>query len=247
MLVDEFFALAKPFAAMWSDLLALFERAAATTKKDQLDISYRFSGKTPELTFSLQHFRRDVEVVRDLMTPFDLRRTDSNQLWDMVRAFCQNHLASLDRSFWWPQVIAASEALHEGMLPDKLPERPRSEMPRLDVLLAETWQLVTTVLHDACTVFGRRAATHVSRAQLVAVPSGLPVRALDAAISGYWFSDVLSAMTYALSTDDLNPELADVLDEALEPLRNTNPHRRSPQRRLEELLSLPMWKHRYRR
>jgi hypothetical protein len=242
-LVREFFAVAEPFAAMWADLLALFERAAATTGADRLDISFDFSGEDPKLTFDLQHFRRTVEIVRELISPFDLRRTDQDGLWNVVLAFGPNRPEN-NRSSRWPQVAAAAEVLREEPFPEELPERPSSDEPRLDALLEETWQLTTTVLHDARTVFGRRAAIYGDRDPLPAVPSGFPVDVLRVVISDYWFTSLLQAMVRALDAD-VGPELADVLDEALAPLRNTDPDRRSAQRRLEELLSLPLWKHRY--
>ncbi|QIZ38027.1 hypothetical protein [Saccharopolyspora sp. ASAGF58] len=240
-LVREFFAVAEPFAAMWADLLALFERATAITGADQLDISFDFSGEDPKLTFDLQHFRRTVEIVRELMSPFDLHRTDQAGLWNMVRAFGPNRPEN-NRSSRWPQVTA--EVLREGPFPEELPERPSSDEPRLDALLEETWQLTATVLHDARTVFGRRAAIYGDRDPLPAVPSGFPGNDLRVVISDYWFSSLLQAMARAMDAN-VGPELADVLEEALAPLRNADPGRRSAQRRLEELLSLPLWKHRY--
>lgn len=242
-LVREFFGIAKPFAAMWADLLALFERAAATTGPAQLDISYDFSGEDPKLTFDLRHFRRAVEIVRQLMSPFDLRGADQTTLWNVVRAFGPD-LGQNGHGSRWPQVLAFAEVLRTEPFPEDLPERPGWPEPQLDELLEETWQLMTTVLQDARTVFGRREAIYEDRAPLPAVPSGFPLHDLRLVISDYWFSALLQAMAGAVD-QHVGPRLADALDEALAPLRNIDRDRRSPRSRLEELLSLPLWTHRY--
>jgi hypothetical protein len=84
----------------------------------------------------------------------------------------------------------------------------------------------------------------------------MPFDVLRISESDYWLAALLEAMSRAIDADDVAtvPILsggtdltmfADRLEAALEPLRNTDPSLRSPQRRLEELLSLPMWRHRY--
>jgi hypothetical protein len=252
--VVEFFRIAEPFAAMWQDLLALFERAAATTGSQQLDIRYDFGGPDPALDFDLNSFRSLVGRVVELMSPFDLRRAvDQRVLWNIYDAFGDRRLDD-GADAGWREVAAAARSLRAEPFPTSLPSRPRSNDARLDGMLGELWILAGLVLEDLRTVFGHHGGYQQPPDRLGDVPSGMPIEVLRITESDYWLSFLLEATARAVpagptdldrAVDGGLQAIADRLDAALEPLRNADPSLRSPQRVLEELLSLPLWQHRY--
>lgn len=249
--VAAFFEVNEPFVEMWEDLLALFERAAASTGSQQLDIAYDFSSATRprKLRFTLDHFRKTIARVRQLMVRFDLSRAGADDLWKLVHAYEGTHVGRRNAAHSNPDIARFARACRQETYPDRMPARPTSSDARLDALVSETWALGGVILADLRAVFGDHrslAAAFRRESQSVPVPSGLAYRELLMVESDFW----LTALVEAAAVELANPHqptdhLAHVLDTLLEPLRNHDPSLRVPQERLEELLSLPLWKHRY--
>jgi hypothetical protein len=257
-LVRAFFEAAAPFVDMWQDLLALFERAAASIGSQQLDIEYDFSSERPDkLRFNLEHFRREILRVRQLMARFDLSRADQSDLWDLQRAYAAGARRDEIAVPANPAVAGFDRAYHDGPFPAQLPPRPVSGDPRLDGLVEETWALGQLVHADLRAVFGDYRTVRVAGWEARPVPSGLPYETLRLTGSDLWLVSLVETATAALA--GAGPAtvagrrkmsspgaLADAIDAALQRLRNQDTARTTPQEQLEELLSLPLWKHRYR-
>lgn len=248
--VEAFFVGIAPYVAMWSDLLALFERAAATVGELNLRIAYRFEESDDlDLDFDLNHFRRVKEVIELLQARFDLSGATLAGLWAVPEAVP-------DRGNWIPPSGSpAADTFFEirsdrsRPWPSALPTRPVSVYGGLDPMLAEAWALLEVVF-DGVRLLGPNHALVMEtwgeddQAPLVAGANRGLVRQVE---SDFWPSTTAVALTRATRALDASAasELAARLEEALAPLRNRDPRVIEPRRRLEEFLQLPIWTHRY--
>lgn len=245
--VRAFFEAAEPFVDMWEDLLALFERAAASTGSQQLDITYDFSAEQPrKLQFDLDHFRRTISRARQLMARFDLSRAEQGDLGAVSEAYRGDRDRYEGDMPSNPDVARFVHACEEERFPGQMPRRPISSDPRLDALVDETWLLGDVVLADLRAMFVDYRGVRASGWEPRPVPSGLPYSTLRVTASDHWLPTLVATATATLASGEPpSAQLVGALDAALQRLRNDDPTRTAPQERLEELLSLPLWKHRY--
>lgn len=256
--VAAFFQAARPYVAMWSDLLQLFEQAAATTTATNLQLEYDFAANKPKTVFDLEHFRRTLQVAEEITARFDLTSDDlGQQLWHIAQ--------TLPGPSFTPCGVAAIDQLADGLAsrdatwPEALPVCPVSTDPLLDPLLAEAWELVEYVL-----AIVRHASRDLRSLMAIRFPGpedprdhNPVVRTLAVVMSDYWLSTMIRSIarasqhgaTSALTQPQVDSEnqqtLAERLEQALAPLRNKDPHRLDTRRRLLDFLQLPIWEHRY--
>jgi hypothetical protein len=246
--VAAFFDAARPYVKMWSDLLVLFERAAATAGEANLRLEYRFDEKAPALDFDLDHFRTAIETAERVMARFDLSSSElPGQLWGVVYAL--GNEARQDRVTGEAEVDRFAQICHDRSAPwpTALPTRRESNLPRLDGLLAEAWAVAEIALDGLRSI----SANYES---LMALPwddetptvaSGATRGALRQVQGDLWLPAIIVALTRAADPSIASEGIADDLDAALAPLRNADPERSEARRRLAEFLQLPIWKHRY--
>jgi hypothetical protein len=262
-----FFEAAAPYVAMWLDLLALFERAAATAGETNLRIAYRFDQAGDlELAFDLHRFRAVAEVVEQLTAQFDLSPPNLPQfVWAIPSAVAPRRW---DSASGFPDVDRFAESLRDPRAPwpHAMPRRPAGRTPELDALLAEIWALGETLLRGLREISASHAEL-MGRGQSesdVVVVCGATHSALRLLQSDYWFPNAISVLSAALAGAEDHPdatessteagadspaarqrELAVRVDAALAPLRNADPQRKDLRARLAEFLQLPVWEHRY--
>jgi hypothetical protein len=249
--VDAFFHAVEPYVAMWSDLLALFERAAATTGDQNLRIDYRFGAASSlKLRFDLEHFRRVVEQIALLRARFDLRGDHvPSEFWAITRVVDVG---------WGPWTTAPTDVLERFRLacgpdseawPSELPQPPQSGDQTLDGLVNEAWMLFSAFL-GALRAISRNHASLMrldDQQRAAVVLFGATAAMLGVIESDYWLPTTVVTLSEGirrLAPGQLQ-QVADDLDDALRPLRNLDPSLTAPSRRLAEFLQLPIWKHRY--
>jgi hypothetical protein len=258
--VAAFFEAARPYVAMWSDLLQLFEQAAATTTTTNLQLEYDFGAHKPKIAFDLEHFRRTLEVAEQITARFDLTSDNLNQqLWHLAQAFPGPTFTPSGVSAVDQLADELASASRGAVWPEALPPRPPSSDPSLDPLLAEAWELVEHILQ----IVRRASPDHTSLMRI-----GFPgpddptdhspvVRTIATVMSDHWISAMIQSIagaskpatviapTLPQSESAHSQTLAEQLDRALAPLRNSNPQRSDTRQRLLEFLQLPIWEHRY--
>jgi hypothetical protein len=249
--VEAFFNAVEPYVAMWSDLLALFERAAATAGDQNLQVDYRFgAGSSLKLRFDLEHFRRVIERVALLRARFDLRRESlASDLWKITR------VVEVDWGPWTPAPTDPLERIRLACGPDshawpvELPQPPQSGDQRLDGLVNEAWLLFDAFLR-ALRAISRNHASLMRLADEERTPSvlfGATAEQVRQTESDFWLPTTVVTLSEGIRrlAPGQRDEVAARLDDALSPLRNADPSLLAPSRRLEEFLQLPIWKHRY--
>jgi hypothetical protein len=246
--VEAFFASVSPYVAMWGDLLALFERPAAATGTANLQIAYRFdrAGRL-DLDFDLEHFRRVAEILEQILTPFDLTAPNVAQLlWGIPNA--------LDRGAWQrPTGVGEIDRFDatcrdpNAPWPASMPPPPQADSERLDLLISEAWTLLGRFLSALRSISSDHSSLMSQRYEdgEKTVAGGVSASTVRLVESDYWLPTTAVALTNASKVPQLQSELTDRLDRALAPLRNSDPTRSEPRRRLREFLQLPIWKHRY--
>lgn len=252
--VNAFLVAAQPYVEMWADMLHLFERAAATAGTHNLDIAYDFGATDgpQELRFSLEHFRRVLEVVYRLTARFDLSKATPSQFWAVSEVFRRlNGNTFVSPGAVDPQVADFVAACHNGPWPSVLPARPNVPNPVFDRLLNEVWALATVVLSDLRAVSADheslRQSSRAGTNQQRDLASGLTLQNLWITESDYWLPTLIATGVASLRgvEDGPDQQVVTQFENALQPLRNTDPTRTEPRRRLEEFLSLPIWKYRH--
>jgi hypothetical protein len=247
--VGAFFEAVAPYVAMWSDLLALFERAAATAGEHNLRVAYRFDeADVPDLTFDLEHFRQVLEIVEVMTARFDLSGEDAvSRLWRIPDV--------INRDGWRPPSgsgeidrFAESSGDRFWPWPGALPPRPTCTDATLDALLSEAWDLASVILTGLRSIsrdYDSLMALPYDDASPVA--SGASRRRLRQLESDHWLATALIALSNAARAVGVASEetLAAQLESALAPLRNSDPRFTEARKRLYEFLQLPIWKHRY--
>lgn len=247
-LVRSFFVAAGPFARMWSDLLSMLEGAGAPTGENAMEIAYHFgSGPAPDVTFDLSQFRKAMRLA--MPAAFDLRNVTQDHLWQVCAVAGANDRDSI--SYW------RSQLPDEVTWPVRLPaEPPEVNDDRLQGLLNDVWALAELVLAEMRTV-GPNRGDLVTRINVTgATDTATPISLLALLASDYWLAAVMSAMHRAIADPDdaalgetagaASPErLADRLEAALTPLRNTDDSLVQLTDQLLEYLELPLWRHRY--
>jgi hypothetical protein len=248
-----FLAVVEPYVDMWSDLLAMFERAAAFQGRDQLDIAYDFGGSDPELRFNLDHFRSAVSLFRHVSARFNFDDVTTDDFWKLTRVF--QHIkgdAFFIDSVGDVDIDQFARACREDLWPARLPRLPRSTGTRpFDDLVAELWALCDVFLESL-------RATWVSYADLSdrrQISSNREPLATNVVISAERLREVehdhwLPALVTTVATvvisggHDWDTAAAD-LDEAIATFRNRDPDKTILQKQVEDILSLPLWEHRH--
>ena len=246
-LVRAFFHVSEQYREIWKDLLQFFESIAESIGSPRLDLHYDFSVDSPrQVNFSIDSLHRMNTRARKLVALFDLSQTVPTKLWDVVRAFRSDRSRFHTDAPTVPDADRFIRACRKGSYPDRMPLRPTVVDARLDGLIAETWLLGDIVLTDLRTTF--RAYNNVasfSDNPSARVPSDLPNQVLVSIARDKWLSSLVATATAEIAdTGQSQARIADRLEAALQQLRDY-PSSNSLQERLQELLLLPLWRHRH--
>jgi hypothetical protein len=199
--VEAFFTAAAPYVAMWSDLLHLFEQAAATAGQTNLQINYQF-GETGglDLAFDLASFRQSLQIVEAVTARFDLSGDGVlSQLWqlpNLVESTARRPPSGSD------EADRFAEACLEPSRPwpDDLPARPSSPEPTLDALLDEAWDLIDLVFTSMRALStNHQALMALHSDDATAATSGMRAGTLRQLESDFWLPTTVIALTNALS------------------------------------------------
>ncbi|HTZ45297.1 MAG TPA: hypothetical protein VMB79_15665 [Jatrophihabitans sp.] len=234
-LIEALFQLSAPYLAMWQDLLLLFESAAATSNDNNLDIVYDFD--RPEVfPFDLESFRRQLRVAGELVHTFRWAELDQSLLWNACEALGRGAEQPA------PAIAGFCEAIRQGRYPAQLPPPPAVASVALRGALAELWQVASAVLDDLRAISAQYGEEPIAFGADRTTPSGMPYLQLAVLASDYWLAEAMLRAYATAGRPGFDPAAtAAALRAALAPMRTE----RSAADRLLELLSLPLWKHRY--
>jgi len=148
LFLGAFFEAAEPYAQMMSDLLVMFERAAADTADDNVAIEFDFGADLPQLDFDLRSFRQWLERWKRVSTVLTVNIWDIELMWELARVLRpQRDLDQVIRNH--PPV---ARWIHEYELerwPTSMPPPPQSGNPDLDARLNRVWKLWETVVRES--------------------------------------------------------------------------------------------------
>jgi hypothetical protein len=242
-LVRAFFAVARPYVRMWSDLLSMLEIAGASSGDQMVGIAYHFDDKSdPDVTIDVEHFRKAMS----LATPaeFDLRNATQEDLWQVARALAGGDEDLVEVGAWTRRIR------DRAPLPSQLPTPPPATGDaRLQALIVEVWSLADLVLAEMRAV----GPASEDLAMGIGVPgttaSGTPEGLLAMLASDRWLIPVVTGahrtVAEAEGVSTVGATVADALDQALAPLRNENDLFTRLTEQLLDLLELPLWRHRH--
>jgi hypothetical protein len=252
-LIRTFFSLTAPFAAMATDILVMFEKAAARRTGTNLRVAFDFNKGEP-LRFDLDHFRDFIEVFERARIELMSRDWPRDLLWRLYPQIPRSERAGHSELQDWAAMI------QDHRWPDRLPSAPASGNAELDAFTATIWPLVEEVV-GAIKRFalppgrlyseyhGGRIATEV----LERAAGRWDIDTLCGLDSDYWATSLVLSHDIVAKTlatgGHLSEEAAEWLKSDLpqlaEEARKRSTAAESLQRRLAEILNLPVWRQRH--
>ena len=143
-----FFEAVEPYAQMMSDLLAMFERAAAQRTDNNVAIEFDFGADMPQLDFDLHSFRQWLERWKKVSTVLTVNIWDIELLWKLAQVLRpERDLEQVSRNH--PSVGRWIDEYDSQRWPANNPPPPRSGNADLDARLNRVWRLWETVVRQS--------------------------------------------------------------------------------------------------
>ncbi len=241
---------AEPFVMMWSDLLKLFERAAATSGQSNLQISYSFDDELPGLSFDLEHFRRDVRRAQEMVARHWFTDNNLGSAWGLARAFepiAGGLFAEPDSGIEEVDTFV-DDARDGAQWPRDLPLRPSPSTPDppFEALVEETWDLAARFLDGLRTSSTNHSGLQRDRSDTGPLLDEAPFAAVRQLESDYWLPALVRTVAQAAASAStaLGADELGIIEGQLEHFRNHHGHRDLTSV-IDSLLALPVWQHRY--
>lgn len=259
-LLSEFLRTAAPFAQMMTDVLAMFEAAAAKRSDRNLKLSVQLDEVDAPIEFDLASFTEQVERLTKAVAHGRPARLNPDNLWTIWHAFDHAPLVNgtarngdrtkgpLPASHDLRAFIGRMDADHDF---PALPLGPSSGHSWLDELSNDLWREFRAFHHNA----KRRFETYSGlRAQLYATTfteDEAPEACLYQAATDFWPSQIVQATGVIAERLKANP----TDEEALAFVTEIQPHfpalpagpdeTESLQTQVQDVLNLPIWQKRH--
>lgn len=254
-LLEQFLRAVAPFGRMMSDVLAMFEQAAARRSDRNLRLSLDVEGLEAKLDFDLSHFRETVERVSRTMAMVRYRDWDQSG-WTIPQTFRESGLGrrlQQDRGLGDlrppdPSIDAWLEAMDSGHSYPPLPEAPRSGNERFDRLAASVWADLDSFQAAARELFGSYAK--IGSAKVPEEFQGWSSSLLRAS-HDYWPREIVRVVAMLGASIAADPgdsdanELLEALEAHLEAITSPPVPAEILRSELEDLFNLPVWKKRH--
>jgi len=146
--LSAFFEAAEPYAQMMSELLRMFERAAAQRADRNIAIEFDFGADLPQLDFDISSFRQWMERWQKVCTVLTVNLWSTELLWRLAQVLQQGRRAA-DTRRCGCQVASWIAEYDSGRWPAHSPPPPESGKPELDERLKRVWRLWETVLRES--------------------------------------------------------------------------------------------------
>jgi hypothetical protein len=254
-LIHAFFRLAAPFAEMSSDILVMFEKAGARRSSTNLKVVFDFNKKAPELKFDIRHFRDFLEIFERVRTQILTREWPRELLWRLYPPTSRS-----DPDVTSPDLRGWASIFDSQKWPDRLPPVPVSGHEELDSLTSAIWPLINDVVRRIKhfgfapgRLFTEYHGGRIPAGEVERISTEWDIDTLVSLDSDFWapsaiLSHEILARTLARGAP-LSPDLSRWMEQDLPNLLNQVRTRFSTeetlQRRLEEILNLPVWRQRH--
>lgn len=247
--VRAFLGEAQSFVSMWTDLLRLFEHAQATSGASTLQIKYTFGEGQPDVSFDIDHFRRDLAVARRVVARHWFTDDNLGGGWQINQAFDRLIGGGLGSSPAREAIDALIERTRSNEWPESLPPPPDLDGagPPLVDLVGEVRELADRFLAGLRQVSsGYEELGVVGRGADVAAFDDASLQAVWHLESDFWLEYLMVVAAEALQRwkPSGDESAIDDLDQALAPFRNTA-RKAEWISAIESFLALPLWRFRH--
>ncbi len=239
----------QPFVSMWTDLLRLFEQAQATSGASTLQIKYTFGEGQPDVSFDIDHFRRDLAVTRKVVARHWFTDDNLGGGWRVNQALDRLIGGARGSSPARAELDELRERTRSNEWPESLPPRPDLDGagPPLVDLLGEVRDLAERFLAGLRQVsVGYEELGVAGRGADVAGFDDASLQAVWHLESDFWLEDLTVVAKEALQhwKPPGDESAIDDLGQALEPFRNAERNAEWISA-VESFLALPLWRFRY--
>lgn len=247
-----FFHSIQPFTQMFRDILHIVERAGKSEGKENLLVEFDFA-EGGKLKLDLENFRQQVERFNTVIRPLITERWNTSRLWSLAQALGDYVRQSHDAG-----VRSWAEEYHGGHWPDEDIEPPQFDDPEMNELIGRIWQLRRATIEAARDFSPNPADLSQIRGRTsedLTIENGVPalsegsMQTIAYLHSDHWAVSI-AAQAYARAAEArTDPLLTERIKQRLRAtLDDPPPERRDIEeaiQEIEELLNLPIWKHRY--
>lgn len=258
MLLRSFLKAVQPFSLMKIDILAMMSAAGSSKGNDNLKIRFHFSETDDPLEVLLRDFREQMEVIEKKTLQLPTRHLEVPLLWQLVRV-AEKEIGGLRDEPKGPfspddrKILDWISAYRSTRQFDPFPDVPPTGIDALDQRLGE----VINLLQSLVSAYRRHAGDYQSlraadrdpaRSQSMD-PVGLPLSQLWWLESDYWSEAAASwllRLRVALRRDGASLPTAVIgeLDRIFPPTAGPTITVEELNRRIEDILNLPVWKRR---
>ncbi len=260
-IVSSFLRTLQPYAAMLSKIAAFFEKHGIRRTKLALRVRFDFDQAPTDLEFDLDHFREVLRSWQRAWAQCQVTVWNTNQLWRLHSILREAFLDPYQRFASHSELDEYMRCWGANQWPTSRPAPPFTGKREVDEVIDTIWRVWDSV-HHACeqassdpkalrdAVFCNRQASDAVREEFL----GWDKNALAGLTSDRWHSSVAEGLwTWAeewaaAPASDESRKAQEVFDKLGDFLRNIPTERIRTERWqevFEEILSLPIWKHRH--
>jgi hypothetical protein len=242
--IVNFFQLLQPFSLMISNILALFEKNGIKQSNKNIEISFDSSLVNKKLSFNISNFIEYQEIVKKVICAHEKHIANIGKFtWEMWEIY-RNRITKETQI---PEFLKWKEVYEKGIV---IPEAkfewiPSSKDKDFDKLISEifdVWNTVKDILQSIAPTKEERKSIYSKRSS--------PYQPILQNETDYWLQKALEKI-FAMARDysgldkKEQTDICDKLNEILQKLDKKTYTKEVSAKSLQEVLKLPVWKHRY--
>lgn len=248
-LLRAFFATLQPFALMQRDVLEMLSAAGAAASGDSLPLTFHFDPESDPLDLLLGDFRRQTEMLSEVLAPA-MSLPTYQDLWEIPRTGTGGYSRHLSHEGATPSFASWLSEYERGRFPI-LPEDWRTGRSDVDDRLERAVRLADMIIEGIRAHAADRSTLHQIGFRDEAVQAGVAdfwtLAELAQIESDYWLSAAVGWLSKMRSAEARSDEA--VLQAMMGEIDRLLPPGSVPTRQtlaaLEDILDLPVWKHRH--
>ncbi|WP_438729251.1 YfaP family protein [Parasphingorhabdus sp. DH2-15] len=250
-LLRAFFSCLEPFARMKQDILELLTDAGAHGSADKLQIRFHFDEDSSPLDMLLSNFRSQMEVFAEALAP-SLPHVEYKNLWALAKAGFEDTSPFVSKRAEATRpsaVLAWIKNYNRGASFQPLAKGWETGDDELDARLKRVVTLMNTLL-GRFSVYGnnhQELQAAAGKHKEVQNETGFSVQDLWIIESDYWPEAVARwlCQVHAAIAESDEDRLLKICNRVDEVLPESGDFVESSVRTLEDILDLPIWKHRH--
>ena len=238
----------RPFSIMLSDLLNMFEAAAAQFSDKNIQIKFDFENAEDSFDLNLNRFRVHKEMVGKAVY-YELRLDDSNPWKQFIGPLeeitgIDNPLGGYNLAPPYTEDVkkwlkAYEDKNYQSNWPDWFPKSPQSGVERIDELIADIWEIPRAAVES----YRKCYKEELGRSASLMSQEGKTHSIFFQAETDHWVQRFIADICYLAKMVKANQNEIDI--QKLGAFHDQLPLLKNELKRYLDILNLPVWEKRY--